>query len=315
MIAVLNSCKDPFFNQALEEYVFRNMTGEDVFLLWQNQPCVVVGSFQNIHREVDTFALEKEHIAVVRRMTGGGAVYHDLGNFNYSLIFDCAETLDYDRCLEPMLATLRGMGLNVCRDRVCDIALDGKKISGSAQRLEKGRLLHHGTLLFQSDLQVLDRITTGNKNAFITSKGTESAICRVTNIADHLPEPMDADTFRMRLLDALVPDAGKRIVLGENERMEITRLMREKYQSHAWTWGRTPPYVYSREAVFCGKPIRIWYQARKGVITQADIRSEILLPEAGEKLVGCPIDPDSLRAACRRIAGDERKEELLRVLL
>lgn len=148
MLTVRNVSHDPFYNQAFEEYVYQTYLDDDIFLLWQNAPAVVVGSYQNICREVHVEALRQRGIPVVRRISGGGTVYHDLGNVNYTYIVRASGTVDYDAVLSPVIAALNEIGVPARKNRTCDIAIGDLKISGSAQRMTKGRLLHHGTLLF-----------------------------------------------------------------------------------------------------------------------------------------------------------------------
>ena len=212
VLTVLNRSHDPFYNQAFEEYVFQAFPSDDVFLLWVNDPAVVVGSHQNICREVHVETLRRLGIPVVRRITGGGTVYHDRGNVNYTYITQ-SDGLDYDRCLGPVIAALNRMGIPAEKSKTCDLAIGGRKISGSAQRIAGGRVLHHGTLLFQSDLAMLDRITTQQKNDCFQTKGTLSAICTVTNISDHLPAPMTMEEFQARLLDEMLPSGAPRLTL------------------------------------------------------------------------------------------------------
>lgn len=231
MLTVLNSSHDPFYNQAFEEYVFEHFREGEIFLLWQNDPAVIVGSYQNICREVHVERLRQLGIPVIRRITGGGTVYHDLGNLNYTYISDGGAAIDYDQCLGPILAALNDIGVPARKNRTCDIAIGGGKISGSAQRMTKGRLLHHGTLLFSSDLGVLDQITTHRKNDCFQSKGTQSAICTVTNIREHLARPMTIEEFRERLLDRMVPPGSPRLTLTPEQEAEVCRLRDEKYRS------------------------------------------------------------------------------------
>ena len=139
MLTVQNLSHDPFYNQAFEEFVFQTFRDDDVFLLWQNSPAVIVGSFQNICREVHVETLRKLGIPVVRRMSGGGTVYHDLGNVNYTYITRQNGPLDYDLCLGPVIEALNDIGVPARKNRTCDIAIGEKKISGSAQRSAGGR--------------------------------------------------------------------------------------------------------------------------------------------------------------------------------
>ena len=310
LITVYNSSTDPFYNQAFEEYIFRNFTGEEVFLLWQNSPSVIVGSYQNICREVHVETLRRLNIPVVRRISGGGTVYHDLGNINYSYIINTDGEMDYARCLSPIISALNAIGVPAQRSRSCDIAINGLKISGSAQRSEKGRLLHHGTLLFQSDLDMLERITTHHKNECFQTKGTLSAICPVTNIQSHLPFAITLEEFKERLLNQMVPQSN-RIRLSPEQQTEVQTLRDLKYCSWDWTWGKTPAFSYEKNGIFDGYPIHISYQAKKGILSDAAIDCEIInRNQAAELLNDSRLDPELFAEICRRLAPN-RAEKLM----
>ena len=315
MLTVQNLSHDPFYNQAFEEFVFQTFREDDVFLLWQNSPAVIVGSFQNICREVHVETLRRLGIPIVRRMSGGGTVYHDLGNVNYTYITRQEGLVDYDRCLQPVIDALNDIGVPARKNRTCDIAIGERKISGSAQRSAGGRLLHHGTLLFQSDLAVLDKIPTHHKNDCFQSKGTVSAICSVTNIADHLAVPMTLEEFRTRLLDRMVPPGSPRLTLTAEQEAEVCRLRDEKYRSWAWTWGKAPAFTYEKSGTFAGVPIRVAYQAKKGMISDAVIDCAALDgAEAARLLNGSRLDPEGFAGICRALVG-KRAEELMDWLL
>ena len=315
MLTLQTQSLDPFYNQAFEEFVFQTFRDDDVFYLWQNRPAVIVGSYQNICREVHVEMLRKRGVAVVRRMTGGGTVYHDFGNVNYTYIIKQDGPLDYDRCLRPVIDGLNAMGIPAHKNRTCDIAIGEKKISGSAQRASQGRVLHHGTLLFDSDLTALDQITTHHKNDCFQSKGTVSAICSVTNIADHLAVPMTLEEFQTRLLDRMVPPGSPRLTLTAEQEAEVCRLRDEKYRSWAWTWGKTPAFTYEKSGTFAGVPIRVAYQAKKGMISDAAIDCAALDgAEAARLLNGSRLDPEGFAGICRALVG-KRAEELMDWLL
>ena len=315
MLTVQNLSHDPFYNQAFEEFVFQTFREDDVFLLWQNSPAVIVGSFQNICREVHVETLRRLSIPIVRRMSGGGTVYHDLGNVNYTYITRQEGLVDYDRCLQPVIDALNDIGVPARKNRTCDIAIGDRKISGSAQRAAGGRILHHGTLLFQSDLAVLDKITTHHKNDCFQSKGTVSAICSVTNIADHLAVPMTLEEFRTRLLDRMVPPGSPRLTLTPEQEAEVCRLRDEKYRSWAWTWGKAPACTYEKSGTCAGVPIRVAYQAKKGMISDAVIDCAALDgAEAARLLNGSRLAPEGFAGICRALVG-KRAEELMDWLL
>lgn len=314
MIHIACQSTDPYYNLAFEEFIFQTFRNEDVFLLWRNDPCMVVGSYQNICREARPARLRRLGVPVLRRISGGGAVYHDLGNVNYSCITAQDGPVDYDQSLAPVLNALNAIGVPARKNRTCDIAIGGEKISGSAQRAAAGRLLHHGTLLFDADLSALEEISVQGKNACVQTKGTMSAICPVTNIRRHLPVDMDVEAFMARLLEQMVPDGG-RIALTEEQEAEVCRLRDEKYRSWAWTWGRTPPFTYEKTGVFADKPFHVRYQAKQGVLSEVSVECGAIDCALAEKLLeGARLDPDGFAGLCGVLAGD-RSGELLDLLI
>ena len=315
MIQIETTSHDPFFNQAFEDYVFRTFREDEVLLLWRNRPAVVVGCYQNICREVHVRALLEQNIPVVRRMSGGGTVYHDLGNLNYTLITGQSGALDYDRCLAPVLRALNALGVPAQKSRTCDMTVDGKKISGSAQKIANGRVLHHGTLLFDADLTRLDEITTGRKNNAFCSKGTQSAICAVTNLRPYLREDCEIVTFARQLAQKILPPGAKTVRLTQAQLADVRRLAAELYQSLDWTWGKTPAFTYEKTAEFAGRPIRVRYEARHGLIRNAAVQSDAIdAARASALLEGARLDPALFLDVCRALAG-ERAAELFDIFM
>ena len=172
MIAYQSVSTDPFFNLSLEELLFQRLRDEDAVIVYRDAPAVVAGCYQNIAAEVDAVSLFRRGIPMLRRISGGGTVYHDLGNINYSMLFRREGFVSYEDFLTPVIAALGRLGIPAERRRSCDIALFGRKISGSAQKVSGGRVLHHGTLLFDSELSLLDEITTGRKSGSFCSKAS-----------------------------------------------------------------------------------------------------------------------------------------------
>ena len=315
MIQIETTSHDPFFNQAFEDYVFRTFREDEVLLLWRNRPAVVVGCYQNICREVHVRALLEQNIPVVRRMSGGGTVYHDLGNLNYTLITGQSGALDYDRCLAPVLRALNALGVPAQKSRTCDMTVDGKKISGSAQKIANGRVLHHGTLLFDADLTRLDEITTGRKNNAFCSKGTQSAICAVTNLRPYLREDCEIVTFARQLAQKILPPGAKTVRLTQAQLADVRRLAAELYQSWDGTWGKTPAFTYEKTAEFTGRPIRVRYEARHGLIRNAAVQSDAIdAARASALLEGARLDPALFLDVCRALAG-ERAAELFDIFM
>ena len=163
---------DPAYNLAFEEYCLQELTQYNkILLLWQNAKAVIIGRYQNWQNEVDEEAVRRLGVKVIRRSTGGGAVYHDLGNLNYSFITPAPDlaTLNLATVAAPLLSALQKMGIQATAQGRNDIVLDGRKISGTAQSLRRNRLLHHGTLLFDSDLTMLDTVLRADPTKLISS--------------------------------------------------------------------------------------------------------------------------------------------------
>lgn len=280
MIGVLSDTLDPFYNLALEEYLFRKIEDKDVFLLWRNRPSVVVGCYQNISQEVNLLQLKQRGVPVVRRMSGGGTVYHDLGNINYSLMRDREKCLDYGRFLSGILSALQALGIHAEQDKISDLCIGKKKISGSAQKVSGNRVLHHGTLLYDSDLTLLSEICTAYKTKDITSKASVSAISEVTNIKKEWEKtkekPPSTEEFMELLFQQLLGKEGERLVLTEEELKEVEELAEEKYRSWDWTFGKSPAFNFHRESKYKDYPLTIDYRVQKGIVESFAMNSPLL---------------------------------------
>ena len=280
MIGVLSDTLDPFYNLALEEYLFRKIEDKDVFLLWRNRPSVVVGCYQNISQEVNLLQLKQKGVPVVRRMSGGGTVYHDLGNINYSLMRDREKCLDYGRFLSVILSALQSLGIQAEQDKVSDLCIRKKKISGSAQKVSGNRVLHHGTLLYDAELSLLSEICTAHKSKDISSKASVSAISEVTKIKKEwektMEKPPSTEEFMELLFRQLLGRDGEHLVLEEEEHKEIEELAEEKYRSWEWTLGKSPAFHFHRETQYKDYPLIIDYHVQKGMIENFAMHSPLL---------------------------------------
>lgn len=315
MITIVNKSTDPYFNQAFEEYVFNNIKDDKVLIVWRNKPAIIVGCYQNICKEVSAYALKKAGVPIVRRMSGGGTVYHDLGNINYTLIHDKEGFIDYDDFLTPVIDALNRLGVKAHKDRTCDISIGGKKISGSAQKVSSGRVLHHGTLLFDSDLTVLDEITTKNKNESFISKAADSAICKVTNIKEASDTKLDIESFMSAFSFEISGKDSKTLELGDKELEEIEKLSEEKYQSWEWTWAKTPAFVFEKEGVFEECPISVTYSTKKGIVADFKISCDLINEKKAYDLFnGQKFSPAVFEELAYALVGDN-KEILMKLIM
>lgn len=250
MLLIINDSNDAYYNLAAEEYLIDHFD-EDIVMLWRNDNTVVVGKNQNTIEEINRDYVEKNHISVVRRLTGGGAVFHDMGNVNYTVIQDYREGLfsNYAYFTETVRDFLQSLGVCAALSGRNDLLIDGKKFSGNAQCVRSGRMMHHGTLMFSSDVKDISGALTPNAKKF-ESKGVKSVQSRVTNIASHLPAEfagMDTAQFLQRLYEYYqkrFPDAVP-YELTPADRAAIHRLTDEKYSTWEWNYGASPAFSVS----------------------------------------------------------------------
>lgn len=260
---------DPQINLAFEEYVFNEMDqDESYFLLWQNDNAVIVGKHQNTIEEINQEYIRENDIKVVRRLSGGGAVYHDLGNLNFTFIVNDRgrEQFDFQTFTRPLVEALKTLGVNAEFNSRNDIAIDGKKFSGNSQYAKRGRILHHGTILFNSNLATIQKALKVKKDK-IESKGIKSVKSRVTNIADYLEEAYTLEDFKTALLKAMFAnDNLETITLLAAEIQAIEQLKAEKYATWDWNYGKSPQYNLRKERKCDFGLITVLLQVEKGEI-------------------------------------------------
>lgn len=297
---------DPAYNLAFEEYVLRYCIEGDYLLLWQNDNTIVVGSNQNTEEEINRSYVEAHQIRVVRRNTGGGAVYHDLGNLNYSFITDVGEAdkVSIQRFTEPVIAALRALGVQAEASGRNDILAEGRKVSGTAQQVVNGRILHHGTLLFDSKSDVIANALNVAPEKF-QSKSTKSVRGRVGNIRDLLKTDMDMSAFWRFLKESLSGDYVEEITLPEEALSEIWMLKKEKYDTWEWNFGRSPKYALCNKRYFKGGGLEVRIDVEKGNVADIVFYGDFLAVQSMETvtalLKGCPFRENDFREVLKKV--------------
>ena len=315
---------DPAYNLAFEEYVLTHRRNGAYLLLWQNDNTIVVGRNQNTAQEIDRAFVEQHHIRVVRRGTGGGAVYHDMGNLNYSFITDAgdAERMAMERFTRPIVAALQGLGLQAEASGRNDILVEGRKVSGTAQRLTDGRILHHGTLLFDSRPEMVAGALRADPAKF-RSKGAKSVRSRIGNIRDFLPEDMTLPAFWDYLKRQLAGDGLVQDALTAEELAAVRQLKAEKYDTWEWTYGRSPGFDMVNRDYFPGGRLEIGLSVSGGRLTAVQFYGDFLsitdTTPLAQALVGTDYREDAVAAVLAQyplaaMFGGITGEELLRTI-
>lgn len=273
MKRLINLSNDPYYNLAFEEYAFRHLEGS-AFWLWVNRPVIVVGRNQDTLAEIDERYVKDHGIRVVRRLSGGGAVYHDAGNLNYSILSDAKSTgFDFERFARPVVDTLQCMGIEATFSGRNDITIDGKKCCGNAQYRNAKRVLHHGSILFDVDLTVLSSALRVSEDK-MASKGIASVKSRVTNVREHLTKPMTIEEFGDEILRHIaISEKLEDFEFHQGDLAEVEKL-REHYISWDWNYGRSPGLTIQRKKRCAAGSMDWSFDLKGGMILKAHVSGD-----------------------------------------
>ncbi len=284
------TCTDPSRNLAMEQHAFDDLPRDRAwFMLWQNDNAIIIGKHQNTLAEINEPYVRAHGIRVVRRLSGGGAVYHDLGNLNFTFITDAGDTakLDFHLFCLPVVRTLEQFGVRAEVNGRNDITIDGKKFSGNSQYLREGRVMHHGTILFDSDLTVVSEALRVDESK-LRAKGVRSVRSRVTNVRPYLPAGVTLAEFRAALLQNILRETpgGAYVPTAEDDAV-VERLCRERYGNYDWNYGASPECTLLRRARVedCGT-VEAYFTVEHGAIVSLTFRGDFFSIDEPEELAG-----------------------------
>ncbi len=248
-------------------------------MLYRNEPSIIVGKHQNAIAEINLEFVRQRGVSVVRRLSGGGTVYHDLGNINYSFIANGSEgnLVDFKKFTQPIIEVLQKLGVDAHIGGKNDIRVGDRKISGNAEHVYKNRVIHHGTLLFSSDLDELNNAIKVDPNVY-TDKAVKSIRSHVANITEYLNDNLTPEEFSITILDHIKKLFSNALEysLSKEETRSINELVKTKYSTWEWNFGYSPSYTLSKQVRVDGKQLNIIIRVEKGIINQVEINGDFL---------------------------------------
>ena len=319
---------DPMLNLAMEEYVLKYIpTDDSYFLFYINKPSIIIGKNQNTLEEINEPYIRQKGIKVVRRLSGGGAVYHDEGNLNFSFITadDGNSFHNFKKFTQPIVNALREMGIEAELSGRNDILVGDRKISGNAQFSQKGRMFSHGTLMLDADIDEVVNALKVNA-AKIESKGIKSIRSRVANINEFLEEPLKIGHFKQLILEAIFKEQGgiEEYELTPSDWEIINRISREKYQQWEWNYGSSPKFNITKSKRFPSGNVDVRLDVHHGLIIEVNIYGDFFglgdVKELEQALLAVQFNRTGIEAALDRLdvksfLGQISKEEFVDLLV
>ena len=286
-----STTNNPYFNIATEEYFLKNYS-DDFFVLYINEPSIIVGKHQNTMAEINVPYVFEKGLKVVRRLSGGGTVFHDYGNLNYCFIQSGKEgyLVDFKKYAQPVLDTLQNLEVNAWLRGKSDLVIDDLKFSGNAEHVFKNRILHHGTLLFNANLEHLNESIKADWNNF-SDRAVRSNRSMVTNITDHLKKKLTIHEFQQKVIDTVLQQNQdlKPFELSESDKIAIEKLVTEKYSTWKWNFAYSPNYQFTKTVALKSGVISSKIEIEKGVIKKLYMDGDITdINQNMQYLIGKP---------------------------
>lgn len=304
MLCIKLRSTDPFFNLAVDEYLLRN-TSEDYLILGINNPSVIIGKHQVVHREADTKFVTENNIPVIRRISGGGAVFHDPGNLNFSFIIQSAsgKQVDFRKYTLPVIEFLKSEGIKVDFEGKSDLKVNGLKISGNAEHVYRERVLHHGTLLFDTRLDNLKSSLRKDCSRYST-RAVESNPSSVMNLKDLMIQINSVGELRNRMLAFFLNQKDNSLLgLTPDEFTAIESVADSKYRKWEWNYAYGPEYHFSNRFEINNKDFECRIFVKDGIIWECDIEGPGEIFSAAKKLIGFRHMPEDIRKVLKEENG------------
>lgn len=306
MIIIDSPSHDAYFNIASEEYLLSRFPKEEILLFYINAPSIIIGKFQNTLAEINLDYVKEHGIKVVRRLSGGGAVYHDLGNLNFSFHTKAEDKnfTDFETFTRPVVKLLNKLGVPAKLEGRNDLLVDGKKFSGNAKTIKNMKMIQHGTILIHSEMSVLADALKVNPLKFV-DKAVKSNRARVTNLIDYLPEGSTTETFKRLFIEEIQQDNEQVEIYNFDEKdiRAIETLAAEKYSTWDWNFGASPDYNFKKANKVPAGFIEVHLDVHKGYIEKAKIFGDFFasnaIEELEEKLVGVKHEEEALKKVLR----------------
>lgn len=302
MIYVENNSLDPFFNFALECYLINELDiSDEYFMFWRTEPTLMIGKHQNTLEEINKDYVKEKNIHVVRRISGGGTIYTDPNGWQFSFIVKNKQSrdIDFSTYTTPVIKALNELGVKAELSGRNDILINGKKISGNAQYSNNNCLLHHGSILFNTDLDELVRSITVSDEK-IVSKGIKSVRERVTNVADNLDKKISTIEFRDLMVSYLLKDAKGTYKLNEKDILRVKEIADSKFRTWEWNYGKSPEFNITKSKRFSGGKVEFKLNVKNGYIEQCTIFGDFFskgdVRIVADSLIGCPYKEEDIRA-------------------
>lgn len=303
MIIIDSPSHNAYFNIASEEYLLQKFPQEEILLFYINAPSIIIGKFQNTLAEINLDYLKENDIKVVRRLSGGGAVYHDLGNLNFSFhtLASDKDFSDFETFTTPVVKLLNSLGVPAKLEGRNDLLVDGKKFSGNAKTIKSKKMIQHGTILINSEMAVLADALKVNPLKFV-DKAVKSNRARVTNLIDYLPSGTTTASFKQLFIEE-IKSSNENVQVYEFDQQDmeaIEKLIAEKYSTWEWNFGFSPDYNFKKANKVPAGFIEVHLDVHKGIIQEAKIFGDFFASNAIEelegKLVGVKHDQDAIRS-------------------